>query len=59
MNTVNVQGVQIPALGLGTAFLPSDVTRRLVSYALDIGYRHIDTAQSYGNEAEIGDAISV
>jgi diketogulonate reductase-like aldo/keto reductase len=31
----------------------------MVSYALDIGYRHIDSAQSYGNEAEIGDAISV
>lgn len=58
MKTVTVQGVQIPALGLGTSDLCSDVTRRMVSYALDIGYRHIDTAQSYGNEAEIGDAIS-
>ncbi len=59
MKTVNVQGVEIPALGLGTSGLQSDVARRMVSYALDIGYRHIDTAQSYGNEAEIGDAISV
>ncbi len=59
MKTVDVQGAQIPALGFGTAGLRSDVARRMVSYALDIGYRHIDTAQSYGNEAEIGDAISV
>ncbi len=59
MKTVNVQGVEIPALGLGTSGLHSDVARRMVSYALVIGYRHIDTAQSYGNEAEIGDAISV
>ncbi len=59
MNTVSVQGVEIPALGLGTSGLHSDVARRMVSYALEIGYRHIDTAQSYENEAEIGDAISV
>ena len=59
MKTVNVQGVEIPALGLGTGGLHGDGARRMVGYALDIGYRHIDTAQSYGNEAEIGDAISV
>ncbi len=59
MKTVNVQGVKIPALGLGTSRLHGDVARCMVSYALDIGYRYIDSAQNYGNEAEIGDAISV
>lgn len=50
-------GVQIPALSLGTFQLVGDVARPRVTYALDIGYRHIDTAQIYGNEAEIGEAI--
>lgn len=49
--------MQIPALSLGTFQLVGDVARPMVTYALDIGYRHIDTAQIYGNEAEIGEAI--
>ncbi len=57
MKTVAARGVQIPALGLGTYRLNGDVARRSVRYALEIGYRHIDTAQDYGNETEIGDAI--
>lgn len=57
MHVVTVQGVQIPALGLGTFRLDGNVAGRMVTYALDIGYRHIDTAQMYGNEAEIGAAI--
>ena len=57
MQMVTVQWVQIPVLGLGTFQLVGDVARRMAAYALDIGYRHIDTAQMYGNEAEIGEAI--
>jgi len=57
MKSVCVQGVQIPVLGLGTFSLVGDICRRTVTHALDIGYRHIDTAQSYDNELEIGDAI--
>ncbi len=55
---VNALGASIPALGFGTYGLEGDVARRMVGYALEIGYRHIDTAQMYGNEAEIGAAIA-
>lgn len=57
MRTVTVQGVRIPAIGLGTSSLLGGVAKRMVRRALEIGYRHIDTAQNYGNEAEIGEAI--
>jgi diketogulonate reductase-like aldo/keto reductase len=51
-------GVEIPRLGLGVyQSPPGKTTRRAVKYALEIGYRHIDTAQLYGNEADIGDAL--
>lgn len=48
----------LPPLGFGTANLddPEDCVAN-VTRALDVGYRHIDTAQSYGNEAYVGDAI--
>ena len=49
--------VPIPALGLGTFGLNGAVAERIVRHALDIGYRHIDTAQMYGNEAEVGAGI--
>ena len=55
---VEAQGARIPALGLGTWQLSGDVARRMVGYALDIGYCHIDTAQMYGNEAEVARAIA-
>jgi 2,5-diketo-D-gluconate reductase B len=58
MIQVEAQGVRIPALGLGTWQLSGDVAQRMVGYALSIGYRHIDTAQMYGNEAEVGEAIA-
>ena len=57
MELVTVGDVQIPALGLGTARLGDRVAQRIVSYALEIGYRHIDTAQNYRNEAAVGAAI--
>jgi 2,5-diketo-D-gluconate reductase B len=58
MNFVEAQGARIPALGLGTWQLSGAVARRMVGYALGLGYRHIDTAQMYGNEAEVGEAIA-
>jgi diketogulonate reductase-like aldo/keto reductase len=57
MMFVEAHGARIPALGLGTFRLDGDVARRMVGYALETGYRHIDTAQMYGNEAEVGAAI--
>lgn len=48
---------KIPARGFGTWRLRDDVCRTAVKAALDIGYRHIDTAAMYGNEAEVGDGI--
>ena len=58
MRRVAIQGVRVPVLGLGTLGLSGEVARRIVSCALDMGYRHIDTAQIYRNESEIGDAIN-
>jgi 2,5-diketo-D-gluconate reductase B len=51
-------GVRIPALGLGTFRLDGRTAGRMVGYALALGYRHIDTAQMYGNEAEVGAAVA-
>jgi 2,5-diketo-D-gluconate reductase A len=48
----------IPALGLGVAGLSEDDTERAVSAALQAGYRLIDTASAYGNEAAVGRAIA-
>jgi 2,5-diketo-D-gluconate reductase A len=48
----------MPALGLGVAELSDDETERAVSAALEIGYRLIDTASVYGNEAAVGRAIA-
>ena len=50
-------GVRIPQLGLGTARLDNEETRRIVREALGLGYRLIDTAASYGNEAGVGRGI--
>ena len=55
---VTPHDVRIPALGLGTFGLNGRVAERMVGHALDVGYRHIDTAQMYGNEAEVGEAIA-
>jgi 2,5-diketo-D-gluconate reductase A len=48
----------MPALGLGVAELSDDETERAVAAALEIGYRLIDTAAVYGNEAAVGRAIA-
>lgn len=50
-------GVQMPILGFGTFQIEPEQTQNLVSQAIGAGYRHIDTAQSYQNEREVGLAI--
>lgn len=51
-------GVKMPILGFGMYQIPKEDTKQAVLEALKVGYRHIDTAQSYFNEAEVGEAIS-
>ncbi|MDX1607501.1 MAG: aldo/keto reductase [Candidatus Competibacterales bacterium] len=58
MQTIEVNGAVIPALGFGTWELRGRDAYRMVRAALDIGYRHIDTARMYGNEDEVGRAIA-
>lgn len=48
----------MPILGLGVYQIPKEETKRCVLDAIKVGYRSIDTAQSYFNEAEVGEAIS-
>ena len=58
MEYVTVGGTEVPALGFGTARMDEyDEQYRAVSAALEAGYRHIDTAQIYGSEGAVGDAI--
>ena len=55
--TITVDGHAIPLLGFGTWNLTPEVARTMVAEALRIGYRHIDTAWIYHNEAAVGDGI--
>lgn len=50
-------GNAIPGVGLGVAQTPPKETEQAVSAALQVGYRHIDTAAAYGNEREVGRAV--
>lgn len=50
-------GVEIPQLGFGVFQIPPEETKEVVKKAIEVGYRHFDTAQAYFNEAEIGEAI--
>lgn len=50
-------GVKIPKIGLGTWFIDDDKAADAVKEAVKLGYRHIDTAQAYGNEAGVGKGI--
>jgi 2,5-diketo-D-gluconate reductase A len=51
-------GVEIPQLGFGVFQIPPEGTQEAVEEALAVGYCHIDTADAYGNEAEVGAAIA-
>ncbi|WP_296068363.1 aldo/keto reductase [uncultured Agrobacterium sp.] len=57
MFNVTASGASIPALGFGTFRIPGPDVLRIVPHALRAGLRHIDTAQIYGNEGEVGEAI--
>ena len=58
MDYLQTQGIRLPRLGLGTYRMQGDVCRAAVESALGLGYRHIDTAEMYGNEDAIGVAIA-
>ncbi|WP_344454972.1 aldo/keto reductase [Actinocorallia aurantiaca] len=49
--------VRIPQIGFGTYQIAPEETKEAVLTALDVGYRHIDTAQMYGNERQVGEAV--
>lgn len=51
-------GVEMPTLGFGVYQIPPDDTEQAVATALEVGYRLIDTAASYGNEAAVGRAVN-
>jgi 2,5-diketo-D-gluconate reductase B len=58
METIKSQGIAMPKLGLGTFRMQGDACRAAVQSGLALGYRHIDTAEMYGNEEAIGAAIA-
>jgi 2,5-diketo-D-gluconate reductase B len=57
MNFVEANGAKIPAIGLGTMTLMEAVCVEAVEAALCVGYRHIDTAERYRNESEVGEGL--
>ncbi|MEX0609306.1 MAG: aldo/keto reductase [Balneolaceae bacterium] len=57
MHFKNIQGIDVPEIGLGTHKLIGKECENIVKLAINLGYRHIDTAQVYKNEREIGEAI--
>ena len=57
MQAVEAKGARIPLIGLGTWDLRGKTCARMVEQALRLGYRHIDTAEMYGNEAEVGEGL--
>jgi 2,5-diketo-D-gluconate reductase B len=58
METITTQGVAIPRLGFGTFRMPGADAQPVVESAIALGYRHIDTAAMYDNEASVGAAIA-
>lgn len=58
MDTITTQGVAIPRLGFGTFRMPGADAQPVIESALALGYRHIDTAAMYENEAAVGAAIA-
>jgi diketogulonate reductase-like aldo/keto reductase len=57
MDAVEANGAKIPTIGLGTMTLQGAVCVEAVRTALRLGYRHIDTAERYGNEAAVGEGL--
>jgi diketogulonate reductase-like aldo/keto reductase len=57
MQVIESHGARIPIIGFGTMTLKDDLCVGLVETALHLGYRHLDTAQNYGNEREVGAGI--
>jgi 2,5-diketo-D-gluconate reductase B len=57
MDVIESHGTRIPVLGFGTMTLKEDLCVELVGEALKLGYRHLDTAQMYGNEREVGSGM--
>jgi len=58
MEHLQIQGISLPRLGLGTFRMQGEVCRAAVESALGLGYRHIDTAEMYGNEDAVGAAVA-
>jgi len=59
MKFVDIKGGRAPVLGLGTARLYGSECVRVVRTALDLGYRHIETAELYTNERFVGEAVAL
>jgi len=57
MDMIESHGARVPVLGFGTMTLKEDLCVQLVEAALKLGYRHLDTAQMYGNEREVGSGL--
>jgi len=57
MQLVEANGARIPAIGLGVMTLKEETCIKAVDAALRMGYRHVDTAQMYGNERETGEGL--
>jgi 2,5-diketo-D-gluconate reductase B len=57
MEFIEANGARIPAVGLGTLTLKDAACAAAVNTALQLGYRHIDTAERYGNEAAVGEGL--
>ncbi|MCG8509941.1 MAG: aldo/keto reductase [Rhodospirillales bacterium] len=58
MKVFDIHGASIPALGFGTWRLRGNTCSDMVRFALEIGYRHIDTASIYGNEDDVGQGLA-
>ena len=58
LRALEIQGTTVPKLGFGTWEILGSDCEEAVADALEIGYRHIDTAQAYDNEAEVGKALA-
>ena len=57
MDVIESHGAKIPVIGFGTMTLKENLCVELVEAALHLGYRHLDTAQNYGNEREVGEGF--